>query len=247
MQDDYQNWAQHYDLFGDAADFPADEAAFLHTVFQKNEVHRVLDCACGTGPHLLHLAGEGYDICGSDFSDAMLDVCRKNLNAAGVNLPLKQADFRYLDRAWQGDFDAVLCMTQSIAHMQTDDDLLTAFRSMYSMLRPGGILILTQGTTHFTLQDRFRFDLAVNNPRFTRVFSRDIGEQYQTIHILDIWHTETENRMEHTPMTLRIVLDDDFRDFLTRAGFSKIDIYGGFDFSPYDRESSRKLIVAAQR
>ncbi len=30
---------------------------------------------------------------------------------------LKKADFRYLENVWEENYDAVICMTQAIAHM----------------------------------------------------------------------------------------------------------------------------------
>ncbi|HHW31978.1 MAG TPA: class I SAM-dependent methyltransferase [Clostridiaceae bacterium] len=96
----------------------------------------------------------------------MLKVYNENLLKAGINVKIKQAD----ENAWCEKFDAVSCMTQSVAHFHTEEDLLTAFKSMYERLNEGGVLIMTQGTTHLTLQDKFRFDLVVNNKDFSRIF-----------------------------------------------------------------------------
>ncbi|NLB81499.1 MAG: class I SAM-dependent methyltransferase [Clostridiaceae bacterium] len=228
-------------------DISEKEEAFLVSVFTEYKVKNALDCACGTGPHLYLLSKLGVRVCGSDYSDAMLKACEENLSQEGIDVITKQADFRYLEEVWVEKFDAVLCMTQSIAHLHTHEDLVTAFKSMRERLNDGGILIITQGTTHFTLQDRFRFDLVVNNQDFSRVFSRDIGEGFQTINILDIYHSDKVSKMETNSVHIKIILDDEYKSLLTEAGFSQINIYGGYDMSPYDKESSWKLIVVAER
>ena len=42
----------------------------------------------------------------------------------------------------------------------------------------------------------------------------------------------------------RIILDDEYRGLLTKAGFNNINIYGDYDRSPYDKESKRLIVVA---
>jgi SAM-dependent methyltransferase len=246
-KDEYANWAHSYDKFGSITDINEQERAFLGRIFDKYKVKIALDCACGTGPHLYLLAKLGVKVYGSDYSEAMLKVANENLSQAGITVLTKQADFRYLEDVWNEKFDAVLCMTQAIAHLHTREDLLTAFKSMRQRLNNGGILIMTQGTTDLTLQDKFRFDLAVNNNDFTRVFVRDIREGFQTVNILDIYHSNKANKLETNSIHLKIILDDEYRTLLTEAGFSKVDIYGGFDMSPYDKEKSWKLIVVAEK
>jgi SAM-dependent methyltransferase len=246
-KDEYASWAQNYDKFGAITDINEKEKDFLSNIFERHRVKSVLDCACGTGPHLYLLSKLGIRVFGSDYSEAMLKVCRENLSKAGIEVITKQADFRYLEDVWSEKFDAMLCMTQSIAHLHTEDDLIMAFKSMHGRLNDNGILIMTQGTTHLTLQDRFRFDLVVSNRDFTRVFARDIEEGFQTINILDIYHSDNESRMETNRVRIKIILDNEYKSLLYKAGFSRIDIYGGFDMCPYDRENSRKLIVVAEK
>ena len=246
-KDEYAGWAQSYDKFGAITEINEKEKEFLSSIFDRHKVKSALDCACGTGPHLYLLARLGIKACGSDYSEAMLKVCGENLSKVGVEIVTRQADFRYLEDVWIEKFDAVLCMTQSIAHLKTSEDLKTAFKSMRMWLNDGGILIMSQGTTHLTLQDKFRFDLVVNNKEFTRIFVRDINDGFQTINIIDIYHSDNESRMETNSVHIKIILDDEYKSLLYDAGFSKVNIYGGFDMCPYDKENSWKLIVVAEK
>jgi glycine/sarcosine N-methyltransferase len=246
-KDEYSNWAHKYDKFGAITDIDEKEKNFLRRIFDKYNIRRVLDCACGTGPHLYLLSKLGIDVYGSDYSRAMLKVCSENLLKEGIEVKTKYADFRFLEDTWNEKFDAILCMTQSIAHLHTHDDLSTALKSMYDRLNDGGILIMTQGTTHLTLQDKFRFDLVVNTKDFSRVFVRDISNGFQTVNILDIYHSDKENRIEEHSVHIKIILDDEYRLLLSKAGFSRVDIYGGYDMCAYDKERSWKLIVVAEK
>lgn len=246
-EDEYNDWAQDYDKFGKITDISFKEQEFLNNVFKLYNVKTVLDCACGTGTHLYMLTKLGYRICGSDYSSAMLSVCKNNLDKEGISVLLKQADFRYLEDAWDENYDAVICMTQAIAHMHTDEDLIMALSSMHNKLNDGGILVLTQGTSHRTLQDKYRFDLVINNRDFSRVYARDIKDGFQTVNILDIYHSENESKMKKHSVFIKILLDDDYRYLLEKAGFSKIDIYGDYEMNTYEKDVSWKIIVVAQK
>lgn len=247
LKDEYAEWAQSYGKFGVMTDIYESEKIFLKRIFAKYKIKSALDCACGTGPHLHLLSKLGIEVYGSDYSEAMLNVCKQNLSRGETKIIIKKADFRYLETVWSQRFDAVLCMRQSIAHLSTREDLVTAFRSMRNRLNDKGILIMTQGTTHITLQDRFRFELVINNRNFTRILVRDIENGFQTLTYLDVYHSNKQEEMISYSLHLKIILDDEYRLLLSDAGFSKVHIYGGFDMAPYNKEKSWRLIVAAER
>ncbi len=247
VKDIYSDFAKDYDQFGSISDIDQKEQAFINKVFQKYGVKQVLDCACGTGKHLYIVHKMGFDIVGSDYSSSMLDVCQKNLMKEGINIPLKQVDYRYLENTWNQKYDAVLCMTQAIAHMHTKDDLIKAMKSMYKRLNMNGILVMTQGTTHLTLQNQFRFSLVINNQDFSRLYVRDIEDGFQMVNILDIFHSTTKNEMKKHSMKLKILLDDDFKCLLKEAGFKKVELYGDYQMNSYQKDNSWKLIVVAQK
>ena len=234
-----------YDLFGEIDTLNMEEQAFLDRTLRACGATTVLDCACGTGQHLVMLSRLGYDVHGSDFSEEMLTVCRANLQRMGVKAETRCCDYRVLESVWHQPFGAVVCLTQSLNHMLTHEDLIAALTSMRRCIAPGGVLILTQGTTHRTLQSEFRFDLVVNNRDFSRVFARDIEEHFQTIHVLDVFHSNERMGMKQHDIRIRIVLDEEYRELLQEAGFSTVAVLGGYDGRPYDRTSSMKLIVVA--
>ncbi len=189
------------------------------------------------------LAELGYRVSGSDFSASMLKVASKNLERHGIQIPLSRCDFRELQEAFTEKFDAVICLTTALPHLHTDEDLLTALISMKDRLNKNGLLILTQGTTHFTLTLP-SIEVVVNRDNFSRIFVKEHDDQFQTIHVIDLYHSQ--NRLENNQYDIvyRIILDDEYRGLLTKAGFNNINIYGDYDRSPYDKESKRLIVVA---
>ena len=243
MKDIYDQFAFDYDEFGPIEEYLGDEENFLNNLFTKNGVKSVLDCACGTGHHLYMLSELGYQVSGSDYSDSMLQVAKKNLAKHNISIPLHQCDFRYLEKAFNNCFDAIVCLTTALPHLQTDEDLLKALFSMKNRLNKDGLLVLTQGTTHYTLSLP-AIEVVINREDFSRIFVKEHDEQFQTIHVLDLFHSTQRLENNQYDIVYRILLDEDYRKLLSQAGFTNIKIYGDYDSAPYSEDSQRLIVVA---
>jgi glycine/sarcosine N-methyltransferase len=249
IDDPYEDFADRYDLFGgEFGKHDPEEAEFFRKLFAENQVHSVLDCACGTGQHLHLFHALGCDVVGSDISPSMLAQARNNLSACDIQVPLHQADYRDLTQHYDERFDAVVCLSSSILHMPNEDEVLRAFRSMRDVLREGGVLVLTQGTTDRQWAEKPRFILAVNTAAFSRLFVIDYLGAGARYNILDIRHGEGENGLKVWSVEYpQMLLKDDQARLLTASGFVTIDFFGTYRFDPYDKEASPRLIAVAYK
>lgn len=243
MPDLYEKFAFDYDEFGPIEDYLGAEKEFFTKLLAAHNVKTVLDCACGTGQHLYMLAQAGYQVSGSDYSESMLQVAGKNLTKQKLDIPLRQCDFRYLESAFDTTFDAILCLTSALPHLHTDEDLLLALRSMKNRLNENGLLVLTQGTTHHTLTLP-SIEVVVNREDFSRIFVKEQDDRFQTIHVLDLFHSSGRVENNQYDIVYRILLDEDYRKLLMQAGFSKVTVYGDYSGTPYTRDSWRLIVVA---
>jgi len=116
---------------------------------------------------------------------------------------------------------------------------------MKNRINKKGLLVLTQGTTHFTLSLP-PIEVIINRKDFSRVFVKEHDEKFQTIHVLDLYHSENRMESNQYDIVYRILLDDGYRRLLSEAGFHDIHIYGDYDMGAYD-QNSRRLIVVAER
>jgi SAM-dependent methyltransferase len=245
--DPYADFAQRYDRFtGGFGEHDPQVVAFYRNLFGRNQVRSVLDCACGTGRdlHLFHTLG--CQVVGSDISEAMLAQAQENLEGTGLRIRLRRVDYRQLPHHFDQRFDAVVCVSSSILHMPDEGETLRAFRSMRAVLRRGGILVLTQGTTDRQWREKPRFILAVNEREYSRLFVIDYLGQGARYNVLDIVHGEQDAGLEVWSVEYpRMLLRDDQERLLGAAGFQRIQFYGSYRFEPYDKESSRLLIAVA--
>jgi ubiquinone/menaquinone biosynthesis C-methylase UbiE len=247
-QDFYAGIAERYDLFhGEFGKFDTVITDFFRHLFAEHRVESVLDCACGTGRHLPLFHSLGCEVIGSDISSAMLARAEQNLAEYDVDVSLHKVDYRELPAYFDRQFDAVMCLSSSILHMPNEAEVLRALESMHAVLRRGGILVLTQGTTDKQWREKPRFILALNDRDFTRLFVIDYLGRGARYNILDIHHTDEARDLEVWSVEYsRVYLMDDQERLLKASGFKVVDFYGSYDFEPYDKQSSNRLIAVAQ-
>jgi SAM-dependent methyltransferase len=153
-----------------------------------------------------------------------------------------------LDHIFDRQFDAVMCLSSSILHMPTKADVLRAFASMRAVLRDGGILVLTQGTTDKQWREKPRFILGVNERDFTRLFVIDYEREGATYNVLDIHHSDTVSDFEVWSVEYaRVYLADDQEQLLKASGFGSVHFYGSYRLEPYDKQTSDRLITVAHK
>jgi len=250
MADDpYRGLAERYDLFfGRFGEHDPQVVQFFRKLFDLHGVHAVLDCACGTGQDLHLLHSLGVEVFGSDISESMLAQAERNLAGSGVDVPLQKVDYRELPQHFHEPFDAVVCLGSSILHMPNEGEVLRALRSMRDVLRDGGILILTQGTTDKQWKEKPRFILAVSTSDFSRLFVIDYSDGGARYNILDIFHSEEGRGLKVWSIDYpQVLLKDDYERLLKESGFPQVDFYGSYSFDPYDKDASDHLIVIARK
>ena len=107
------------------------------------ESHTILDCSCGIGTQSLGLAALGYEVTASDLSPAAVERARLEARHRGLSLQLSVADMRSLYQHHGRTFDVVLSCDNSVPHLLSNEDILTAFRQFYQCTRPGGICLVS--------------------------------------------------------------------------------------------------------
>ena len=107
--------------------------------FARRRVRRVLDIACGTGPHLLRLAARGYRMSGLDLSPENIAFLSRRAGQAGFEPALvvgDMANFRL-----PAPVDAAICMQDSQGHLLTNAVLIGHLRAVARALRSGGLYV----------------------------------------------------------------------------------------------------------
>jgi 2-polyprenyl-3-methyl-5-hydroxy-6-metoxy-1,4-benzoquinol methylase len=219
---------------------------FFEGLIEEYSVETCLDCACGIGWHLYMLAHLGIRCYGSDISNEMLSAAKDNLK--GLDIPLKRQDYRTLENSWDQRFDMVICMSTSLHHMLTDDDMVKALASMHARLNERGILVISSGITDALLDERPKFIPATIMGDHAFYFFLEYPSEHKVV--FNILHVKkTEESFEHAfyVMDYNAIRQEEIDRLLRETNFNTIRYFSDFDFSPYSKETSRRMVIVAQR
>jgi glycine/sarcosine N-methyltransferase len=246
----YDALAADYDRFVDWDGRLAHEMPFFLRLFQGQGVGRILDAACGTGHHALALAGHGYRVVGADLSAPMVERARENAASSGLDVRFARAGLGEL-ATLGGDFDAVLCLGNSLPHMRTALAVNETLLDFAAVLRTGGLLVIQNRNFDrvWTERQRFMPPQSHRNGKEESLFVRlyDFHEEGITFNMIRLQRT-AEGWIQAVESTeLRPIFRQDLERSLGGAGFGDVAFYGGYDGSPFDPQQSNDLIAVARR
>lgn len=246
----YDSFSEEYDVMVNWPERLARETPFLQRVL-GDAGRRVLDVGSATGKHALHLAALGYDVFGADPSGQMVERARA-LAEGRPSVSFVQAGFGGLRGATQGEFDAAICLGNTLPHVRSQTDLAQTLADFAAVLRPGGVLVLQLLNYDRILARRQRFlgQTQAKGSRGEYLFFRfyDYGVEGLTFNML-IQHRAADGqwqwRVEST--LLQPVLSSQLLAALEGAGFESIATFGNYGGDPFDPLESNDLIVVAHR
>lgn len=128
-----------YDLiYQGMKDYRAEARAIAEMLRREHPAPRtVLDVACGTAEHAVHLSAEhGYEVDGIDLEPGFVALARRKCPVGSF----WQADMTSFDLGKK--YDAVLCLFSSIGYVVTHERLVAALTSMARHIAPGGVLVV---------------------------------------------------------------------------------------------------------
>jgi SAM-dependent methyltransferase len=126
------------------------EVAFLVDALGLAPGMRVLDVGCGPGRHSLALSRVGIDVVGVDHSSDFVALARAAATTDRLAARFERLDVR--DLAYDGEFDAVLCLCQGGFGLLGGRDEPAVFARIAAAIKPGGRLALTAFSTVFAVR-----------------------------------------------------------------------------------------------
>ena len=212
---------------------------------------KVLDAGCGLGRISVELAALDLDVTGVDIIQSELDAAQDSAQAEGVELTLVNHDLRTFHAPNQ--FDCAVNLYTSFGYCDTIDEDMQILRNIAESVRPGGTFIMECTS------------------RETAILYWTPGEEFERAGYKVVTHFEVTGAWEglksqwtlypadadlkKTPAPQPVV-DHTFiqrlypatflRNKLMEFGFSKAEVYGDFDFSPYN-ENARTMVLIGRK
>lgn len=189
----------------------------------------LLDCACGIGTQALGLANLGFDIEGTDISPAAVERALREASRLGLNVSFRVDDMRTLTTSPTDHYGTVLCMDNSLPHLSSDEQIMTALEAMRSRLKSDGVLLLS-------LRDYNKL-MAERPNMMPPAFFQD-GEFRRFVHQIWDWTDERSYRFHlyltyenangwqahHVTGTYRAITPAEVAAHIKRAGFENVRV-----------------------
>jgi glycine/sarcosine N-methyltransferase len=185
---------------------------------------RILDCTCGIGTQTLGLAGFGHKVTACDLSSAAVKRMSLEASERGLHVQEYVADLLDLTAIPVGNFDAVVCMDNSLPHLDGEDQLVQAATQIRRKLRPGGLFIASIRDYDALVRER----PAVQGPAFYVDAGRRrivhqvwdwIDDRRYTFHLYITRETSDGWESQHYASSYRALLRDEMTNILEIAGF----------------------------
>ncbi len=261
----YDTFSEEYDHFVNwpgrlAFELPFLEEQINSTVDRPVGSTRILDTATSTGMHAIALAQKGYIASGVDISEGMINIAKKNAAAAGVDVYFTTAAFGEVANrikpvpSGKGlPFDVVLCLGNSLPHVENETRLQEALSDFQFCLRQGGLLILQNRNFDSVLtgKERWMEPQSYSDAHGEKIYLRFydfLPDGHIQFNILTLKRSP-EGQWKQSVMETRLfpVTRDILVRSLENAGFCRIQLFGALSNTPFDSKTSGNLVVTAIR
>lgn len=199
---------------------------------------RILDLACGKGRHAQFIATKGYDVIGIDLSENSI---QEALLKSAANLQFFEHDMRFPFRI--NYFDYVFNLFTSFGYFNNQRDEINTIKSIALDLKPDGMVVIDFFNASKVIQMTAKCSeqKVINGIEFE--WKKSIVDK-SVIKEIDV---NDAGIIHHYKEQVRLLALADFENYFAKAGLKLVATYGDYQLSPFDVNTSERLIMLAQK
>lgn len=229
----YNHFSNHYDRI-----FPVKEmtVAFLSKHMLAG---RVLDLGCATGGYVSALTNKQFHVFGIDLDAAMIEQAKEKYPE--ISTMFSTGNMCHFETKLP--YQAIYCIGNTLVHLPDSQTILLLLKRIYRTLEENGTCIL-----QIVNYERIRRHSLSGLPTISQdgiTFKRSYQSMDGYIDFSTELIVDKQSYVDHT--RLLPLERNDLEALLIKAGFSKLQWYGGFDESSYDGDQSMACIVVAKK
>ncbi|ADU30569.1 class I SAM-dependent methyltransferase [Evansella cellulosilytica] len=237
----YHILSKYYDVI-----FPINpvQTSFVKSHLKDNTT--ILDIAAGSGNLAIELAQQGHHVTAIDLDPRMIDTINHKKNELGISLSTHVMDMRKIDSLNTQPYDTVVCVGNSLVHLNSIAEIKNCLKKAYLSLQESGSLIIQivnfdrvvqEETTKLPLIERKE-----NGITFKRTYQHENGRI--------IFHgeltVEMENKKEvfNNSVDLYPLTSRELMDVLEDCHFKNIECFGSYKGEKHTLTSPAIIVVA---
>ncbi len=225
----------------------AEARTCLETIIHKTGLEnltpsdiRVMDIACGAGRHALEFARLGFTTTANDLSPFLLECTRSQAARENISIECTRQDMRHI--SVENTYDLVVQLFSSFGYFKTKKEDLQVLRNVHRALKKDGRYILDLINPVYLKKNL--------NPSSSRTIDDLIVSEQRRIEAdrvikqITIRSPDDSVTFEESVRLYRIEI---IGDLLASAGFEIKEIFGDYEGSAFDEQTSPRLLLFARK
>jgi len=194
----------------------------------------ILDLPCGKGRHSIYLNSLGYKVTGADLSENSINYA-KNFENDSLNFAVK--DMR---KPLSQSYDAIFNLFTSFGYFENDEDDILVLENIKNGLNEHGVMVLDFLNVVNVKKHLIPKEIKTVDEITFRI-EREIKNGFILKHIS---FTDKGQDYSYTEKVKYIDLDK-FETYFNSVGLKINHIFGDYQLSEFQPESSNRLIIVA--
>lgn len=203
---------------------------------------KILDAGCGPGRISVELALRGARVTGVDLIRPFLNAAHDSADDEGVALDLVQADLRAFVRP--ESFDAAVSLYTSFGYCDTIEEDMQILKNVSASVKKGGWFVLEMTGREIAVRD-FTEGEWFERGGFTVLTEFSVVGAWEGLRSRWMLIDDSGRKIDHA-FVQRLYSAVELKRLMLASGFSSVEVYGDFDFSPYN-EKARTMVLVARK
>ena len=201
---------------------------------------KILDAGCGPGRISVELALRGLKVTGVDLIQCELDAAKETARDENVDIEFVKADLR----TYKSDkkFDAAVNLYTSFGYCDTIEEDIQIIKHIAETIKDGGFFIMECTSREIAVQ-YFTEGEWFERAGMTVLTEFSVEGAWEGLRSKWILIGKNGKRIEHE-FVQRLYSAVELKRILLASGFSSAEIYGDFNFAPYNQNAKTMVIVA---
>ncbi len=232
---DWFNTSYYHTLYKNRND--EDAQLFMRNItdfLSVSKTAHILDLPCGKGRHAIYLNSLGYQVTGADLSENSILHAKQFENES---LRFRVKDMR---KPFSNKYDAVFNLFTSFGYFENDADDIHVLENMKNGLAKNGLFVLD-----FLNVVNVKNNLVSHEIKTVDGIEFHIEREIKDGFILkQISFTDKDVNHSYTEQVKYLDLEK-FKTYFTTAGLEIKHIFGDYQLSEFDTQTSDRLILVA--